>query len=228
MSHLIPVSFRRILLTNLALLAAFALLAPCSAQATPYVVRLVQFSYHGKDNYIQAYASGAFDLSGLTFIQGYGPCPSCPSPVNILGPVYGILSTGSLSSLTSSALYTGPSGPASFGNGDRNGSTFGTGDFVAFDASLNGPPSVLLPQGYVSGTELDGSAVWYGTLASLGVTPGTYTWTWGTAPEQSFTILAVGSSTPVPEPAALGTFGLGMLLTGGFLTLRRRGQRQAC
>lgn len=33
--------------------------------------------------------------------------------------------------------------------------------------------------------------------------------------------------TAVPEPAALGMFGFGVLLIGGFVTLRRREQRQA-
>ncbi|MGH8117063.1 MAG: PEP-CTERM sorting domain-containing protein [Rhodanobacteraceae bacterium] len=49
--------------------------------------------------------------------------------------------------------------------------------------------------------------------------PGTYTWTWGTGADQSFTLDIVNA---VPEPAALGMFGFGVLLIGAFVGLRRR------
>ena len=58
-------------------------------------------------------------------------------------------------------------------------------------------PSLLsVPTGYVSGTVLSDSATYSGkTLASLGVTPGTYVWTWGTGANQNFTL-----QIPVPPP----------------------------
>jgi hypothetical protein len=53
-----------------------------------------------------------------------------------------------------------------------------------------------VPAGYVSGTFLSDSATYSGkTLASLGVTPGTYVWTWGTGANQNFTL-----QIPVPPP----------------------------
>jgi hypothetical protein len=53
------------------------------------------------------------------------------------------------------------------------------------------------------------------TLADLGVTPGTYVWTWGTDGEDSFTLDAVA----VPEPSQ---YGWGVLLaTVGFVAWRR-------
>ena len=46
-----------------------------------------------------------------------------------------------------------------------------------------------VPTGYVSGTALSDSATYSGTtLATLGVTPGTYVWTWGTGANQKFTL----------------------------------------
>jgi len=56
----------------------------------------------------------------------------------------------------------------------------------------------------------------------LGVTPGMDTRTWRTGADQSFTLV-----TQVPEQAALGMFGLGVLLIGDFVTLLRREQRQS-
>lgn len=229
MSPFIPVSSRRLGLSALALLAATVFLAPCPVHATPYVVKLVPISYHGQANYVQAYASGAFDLSGLTFVGNVGPCVSCTPLPDEIGASNGILSTGLPSSfLTGGALYAGASGPAGFGIGHRTPTFFGTGDPVDLDASLNGPPTLRLPQGYVSGAELASGAIWDNqTFFGLGVTPGTYTWTWGPAAEQSFTIMIPRPVTAVPEPAAFGMFGLGVLLIGGFATLRRRHWRQA-
>ena len=47
-----------------------------------------------------------------------------------------------------------------------------------------------MPQGYVSGGALSDSMTFNNaTFASLGVTPGTYVWTWGTGlPNQNFTL----------------------------------------
>jgi hypothetical protein len=54
--------------------------------------------------------------------------------------------------------------------------TTGTGDIVGI-----GGVQLLVPFGYVSGTVLSGSATYNNaTFSSLGVTPGTYFWTWGT------------------------------------------------
>lgn len=90
----------------------------------------------------------------------------------------------------------------------------GCGDVVATSI---GAGVLGAPIGYVSGTNLSGTATWdNATFASLGVTPGTYVWTWGTAAEQSFTLDVVNS---VPEPAALSIFGFGVLLTGAFMGL---------
>ena len=40
-------------------------------------------------------------------------------------------------------------------------------------------------------------------MAALGLTPGSYTWSWGAFPNQSFTVEIVGTTTtPVPAAAA--------------------------
>ena len=57
---------------------------------------------------------------------------------------------------------------------------------------------LTVPTGYVSGNALSDSATYSGnTLAALGVTPGTYVWTWGTTANQKFTL----EIPPLPPPA---------------------------
>ena len=55
--------------------------------------------------------------------------------------------------------------------------------------------TLFVPQGYVSGAALSDSMTFNNaTFASLGVTPGTYVWTWGTGlPNQNFTLMIGGA-----------------------------------
>ena len=55
-----------------------------------------------------------------------------------------------------------------------------------------------MPHGYISNSALSSSATWTGaTFASLGVTPGTYVWSWGTGlPNQNFTLIIGGAGVP--------------------------------
>jgi len=58
-----------------------------------------------------------------------------------------------------------------------------------------------VPRGYVSGTALPGMAIYTGkTFATLGVTPGTYIWTWGPGANQNFTLRFASSGIPTPTP----------------------------
>lgn len=205
-------SWSRIASTSAALIAVIALLAPCAAHATPYVVKLVQ-----RGNNVVAIGSGEFDLKGLTY---YGLFIQ----VDAVVASDGFVGTGPEGALLDG--YSGPSGATAFGNGGYEQATTGTGDAVALNATTWGMPVVAVPQGYVSGSALTNRSVWdNASFASLGITPGRYTWTWGSAADQRFTLDAF---TAVPEPAALGMFGLGLLLLGGFLTLHGRQAGSAC
>ena len=75
---------------------------------------------------------------------------------------------------------------------------------------------LLLPAGYVSGAPLSDTATFANeTFATLGFTPGTYTYTFGTgATADSLVVTTVapgGSSVPLPSSVAMGMLGAVML-----------------
>jgi hypothetical protein len=76
-------------------------------------------------------------------------------------------------------------GPSNFGFGNATLASGGSGDAVA------GPSTGIgVALGYVSGSQLFNSSFYLNaSLASLGMTPGTYTWNWGSGVNaDSFTI----------------------------------------
>ena len=89
-------------------------------------------------------------------------------------------------------LYSGFTGPTNFGSGAVMFANIFSGDRVAID---NFSFYIHVPTGYVSGTALLSSSTYNNaTFASLGVTPGTYVWSWGTGANQNFT-LQIGGAT---------------------------------
>jgi hypothetical protein len=77
-----------------------------------------------------------------------------------------------------------------------------------------------VPLGYVSGTSLSATSTYAGaTLLSLGVTPGTYTWTWGTGVHaDSFTLDIVAPAVP-DSGSTVSLLGCALL---GLAALRRK------
>ena len=71
-----------------------------------------------------------------------------------------------------------------------------------------------MPPGYLSGAALSDSMTFNNaTFASLGVTPGTYVWSWGTGANQNFTLQIgavpdAGSTLPLLGFASLGLVAL--------------------
>src|SRR5207248_4610996 len=77
-----------------------------------------------------------------------------------------------------------------------------SGTFPYIGVSTNGYWGTLrVPAGYVSGTPLSRSATYSdASLGTLGVTPGTYVWKWGTGANQNVTLQI---KTPVPARTAI-------------------------
>jgi hypothetical protein len=114
------------------------------------------------------------------------------------------------------SLYTGLSGPTSFGSGGLKLANSGSGDRVAV---VGDDEELQVPSGYVSGNPLSDTLTFTGTtLAALGLTDGTYTWTWDSGAND--VVLYVGvAATPLPAAFPLFASGLGFI---GFLTKRRK------
>jgi hypothetical protein len=193
-----------------ALAATFALFLSAPPTQAGYIVMLEQV---GSD--VVANGSGAIDLTGLSFLHDTGD-------VGFIAPDFATIFTGPGVS-TVDKYYTGYTGPTSFGSGGGTTASSGSGDIVGvaiglIDSGLVG--LLAVPLDYGSGDSLSDTATYIGqTFSSLGVTPGTYEWTWGSGANQNFT-LVIGE---VPEPATwtmmlLGFAGLGF---AGYRASRR-------
>jgi hypothetical protein len=74
-----------------------------------------------------------------------------------------------------------------------------------------------VPPGYVSDSPLSDTATYAGqTFATLGVTPGTYKWTWGSGANQNFTLVIGGSPVPGPSTWAMMVLGFAVLGVAGY------------
>ena len=137
--------------------------------AQAYTVTLQQMGAN-----VVANGSGAINLTGLTFFSS-----GIDFTARIRAGV-GVIITGPPGGSGDVDLYTGFTGPTSFGSGFFFFPNTGSGDIVGIDAQSFGG-LLAVPPGYLSGAALSDSMTFNNaTLASLGVTPGTYIWSWGT------------------------------------------------
>jgi hypothetical protein len=127
--------------------------------------------------------SGTIDLTDLSLrANGAASALTIPSVATLL------IGVGNYD------IYQTVSGPSNFGSGGAANATSATGDRLAIIAGQ----FIDVPLGYVSGTALSGTATWSNTtLAQLGVTPGTYTWNWGSGAHADSLTLVITA----PEPA---------------------------
>jgi len=164
-----------------------------SAQAG-YIVTLQQVGPN-----VVATGSGAFNLHGLTVSRSFFQDPGIKPFGHILvGPAF--IATGPTSS--SVHHYFGTiTGPGSFGSSANfTLASSGSGDMVGISAELAFQTFLSVHTGYHSGSFLSDSATYSGqSFATLGVTPGTYVWTWGTGANQNFTL-----QIPAPPPPVTG------------------------
>ena len=206
---------------RLSILAACAALVggTVAANASTYLATVEQVGPN-----VVATGSGSVNLTGL-ISQG-----TVVAALQIQASD-GFLSLGSTGLTTG---FSGLSGPASFGPGNAVDASATSGSYAAINGSLFGTPFIFVPNGYVSDTPLGPSTSTFAaaTIASLGLIPGTYTWTWGAAAAptldgpalNSFTVQIVAPTVPLPGALPLFATGLGAL---GLLGWRRKRKAQA-
>jgi hypothetical protein len=190
--------FKPILATTLAIVIA-CVISVRPVQAS-FIVTLEQVGSN-----VVATGSGTIDLAGLTF----------SNPNNILSgivPNSAEISTGGAGQVD---VYTGAlTFPTSFGGGGATLASSGSGDHVDFQGRF-----VSVPTGYVSGNPLSDISTYDNTtLSKLGVTPGTYKWTWGTGPHADSFTLQIG---PVTAPDSGSTLGLLLVAVSGLFGVSR-------
>jgi hypothetical protein len=179
-------------------IAATSLFSVQPAQAFTMTLKQV-----GSD--VVATGSGAVNLTGLTL-----EFTVAPEPGILAG--HGVINAGQSS--VNVPAYGGFSGPTTFGSGGSFFPNTSSGDFVGINNSFG---TIFVPAGYVSDTALSDNMTFNSaTFASLGVTPGTYVWSWGDGANQRFT-LRIGA---VPDGGSTVSL-LGFALLG-LAALRRK------
>jgi hypothetical protein len=109
------------------------------------------------------------------------------------------------------------SGPVSFGGGTLIGASSSSGDPVGIWGVVH---ALNVPVNYMSGTPLSGSSTYNNaTFASLGINPGTYTWTWGTGDHADSFTLQIGPARVPDTGSTLPLLGFASL---GLVALRRK------
>ena len=200
-----------ILSTRRSILAAAALfLGLAGAPGRAHAAFTLTLQQVGND--VTLTGSGTINLSALEF-AGNASAQASIRPE--LAVIYGGPTNGAT---TDEYVGGGFSGPASFGNGGFRLASSGSGGTVGV---LGAYGYLLVPAGYISGTPVTESATFANqSFASLGFTPGTYTYTWGSgATADSLTVSGV------PEPATW--LGGALLALSGAGAWRRRTHR-AC
>ncbi len=174
--------FKPTLATTLAIVLAW-LVSARPAQAD-YAVTLQQV---GPD--VVATGSGKIDLTGLSYFSNEA------NMAEIYPGVAAIITGPTIHGPDS--YYINFHGPMSFGSGLNTVANSGSGDRVGIHRSLF--LALVVPVGYVSGTALSNTSTWNNaTFNSLGVTPGTYEWTWGNGANQNFTLHIPPTPTATP------------------------------
>ena len=195
----------RFLVRHTLALAALGCLAAPNAAHAQVVLNIFQNRAE-----VDALATGTLNITGL--INSGTTASANDQVVGVVA--YALVGSNS----TSYDVYTGmfTTGPVSFGSGSGTFATSGSGDRFGI---FGGVSFLFLPQGYVSGTPINGSAVFTNnTLSGLGLTPGTYVYT---LPNDTVSVLIGTAPAAVPEPGTIALL-TGLSLTGAAFLRRRK------
>jgi hypothetical protein len=201
-----------------AFLAAVACLCSGVLTGTGRAGFIITFSQDGAN--VDANGTGTLNTTALSLITGTSAVFDNPE---VLGNPAFVDIGGAF--LDPAHAYTGFTGPAAIGGGttiEQANTT--SGDPVALNNGFNGLHAIFVPSGYISGSQLMDSMTFDNTtISGLGLTPGTYTYTWGSAANGTADFLTIQiSPAATPEPASLTLLGLGVASLAGYAWRRRR------
>lgn len=179
-------------------------LALCNEAKSAAIITVFE---SGRD--VVVLGSGSLDLNGLYFEAGDA------------NSITGRLNGGAAALLIGQggyAAYAGSSGPSSFGQPQISTANDSEGDLFGVGARGG---LILVPFLYSSGSPLLASSTWReSSIASLGLTPGLYTYTWTTGIGLMSESLTVNI---IPEPSSFCVFG-SLLVAAMLRRSRRMGQ----
>lgn len=192
-------------------IAALVAIGALAISAPAYASYTINVAQVGAD--VVATGSGSIDFSALTF-QGFD---FDPANVDASGADMFLVGSAGYGD-----IYAGASGPTQFGSGGHVAASSSTGGNLA-SIGVDGPNQIIIPGGYFPGETMDPvTTTWSGqTISSLGLTPGAYTWTWGSDANGNADSLTLNIAGGVPEPAAWALMLLGMGGLGAVLRARR-------
>jgi hypothetical protein len=173
--------------------AAAGMLGAGAVQSRASILITIQES--GAD--VVATATGSADLGGLTQSSSAQRAASVfPSSAAIgFGTIPGV----------SVPHYSIPVAPSSFGSGTFVAANSTSGQIFAIAGA-----HIYFPANYVSKTSFNSTATWNGqTFSTLGITPGTYVYSWGSGANADSVTLTAGA---VPEPEEYAAVAGGLCL----------------
>ena len=117
--------------------------------------------------------------------------------------------------------YNIPTGQAAFGGGNVAFASSSSGSVFGINGVFG---QLYAPTGYTSGSFISGTDAFDGTtLAGLGLTPGTYTYDFGTGPNADSVVVNIGNVSAVPEPSTWAMLLLGFMGIG-YMAYRKKNQ----